>query len=447
MIANRCHLLSLILLGAVIGGSACSSSTSAPPPKPVPGSNPDSGTPPPPTGQDSGPPPPAPDAGPAGDAQRPDMDMGPTPDAGPDAYIPPGTGPFGLAARPSNATCKPPAKYLEPVMLLSATGCVDPQDPGKPAPGMIPYDVASPLWSDGASKERFMSIPDGTLIHVKDCMREPDTCKPTAQGGTSDDDGHLGFPLGTVLMKNFLFQKKSFETRLFVKYRDDFWVGYSYIWNAQHTDATIAAEDGVTMPVMNDSGMMQSWYFPSRSDCLLCHNKSVGFSLGPETQMLNIDYAYPGGVKANQLATLEHIGMFDGPVKRIAPLPNPASGIMGMVNDPATAVVRARSYMHANCAICHRPEGDYPDIDLRFGVDLKAMNLCNVDPNKGTLTITPPTRAKRLVPGNPQLSVTYLRTTTLDEKVRMPQIATSIVDPVGTRLISDWIKGITACPP
>jgi hypothetical protein len=200
------------------------------------------------------------------------------------------------------------------------------------------------------------------------------------------------------------------------------------------------------MPVLNDKAMMQNWYFPSRQDCLLCHNPSVGFSLGPETRMLNIDYTYPSGVKANQLATLEHIGLFDGPVKRMDPLPNPAVGIVGNVNDPATAVVRARSYMHANCAICHRPNGDYPDIDLRFEVPLKAMNLCNVAPNKGDLSVMPAASAKRLAPAHPEQSVTYLRMATLDEKVRMPQVATSVLDPIGTRLVSDWIKTITTCP-
>jgi hypothetical protein len=409
-------------------------------------------TAPPPPQPDGGPVPPAPDA-----ATQPDVggstadsqpaDLGAPGDAGPDAYFPPaGGGPFGLMTRPANATCKLPASYMKPAMLLSATGCVDGQDPNKPAPGMLPYDVASPLWSDGASKERFMAVPDGKLVHVKDCTREPDSCKPVSQGGTSDDEGHFVFPVGTVLMKNFLFNKKSFETRLFMKFRDDFWVGYSYLWNAQHTDATLVAEDGLNMPVVNDKGAMQSWYFPSRNDCVLCHNNYVGFSLGPETRMLNIDYTYPGGTRANQIATLEHIGLFDGPVKRLDPLPDPGQGVTPTMNDPATLVKRTRSYMHANCAICHRPNGEYPDIDLRFDTDLKGTNMCNISPNKGTLTVMPPARAKRLVPGQPDISVTYLRAATLDQKVRMPQVATSVIDPLGTRLISDWIKSITACP-
>ena len=41
----------------------------------------------------------------------------------------------------------PPDRFPQ---LLSATGCVDPDDPTRPAAGLIPYSVNSPLWSDGA---------------------------------------------------------------------------------------------------------------------------------------------------------------------------------------------------------------------------------------------------------------------------------------------------------
>ena len=105
---------------------------------------------------------------------------------------------------------------------------------------------------------------------------------------------------------------------------------------------------------------------------------------------------------------------------------------------------RARSYLHANCAICHRPEGKFPGIDLRFGVPLERMGLCNQDPTKGAAGAALP--ALRLVPGHPEQSVTYARMATLDETVRMPQVATSVVDPQGTSLLSDWIRGISHCP-
>jgi uncharacterized repeat protein (TIGR03806 family) len=351
-----------------------------------------------------------------------------------------GSSSFGLSARPKNPTCKPGENYSQPPALLSATGCVDAKDPRKPAPGLIPYGVASPLWSDGAAKQRFMALPDGQQIHVKDCDREPATCQPRAQGGTPDDEGHFVFPVGTVLVKSFLFGGKLLETRLFSRVREDRWVGHSYRWNDSQTDATVVGEDGTGAMVANDTGGMQRWSFPSRSDCLLCHNDVVGFSLGPETRQLAIDFAYPSGVTADQLATLEHIGLFDAPVKRLPPLPDPAAA------DRFSLDERAHSYMHANCAICHRPEGNFPGIDMRYGVPLAAMSLCNLEPTKGTAEATPTQAARRLVPGHPEQSTTFTRMATLDTTVRMPQVATTVVDPLGTALVSDWIKGIGTCP-
>src|ERR1700741_2138595 len=84
---------------------------------------------------------------------------------------------FGLTARPVNATCHKPATPDDMPAKLSATGCVDAQDPSLPAAGLIPYDVVTPLWSDGAAKGRYFALPEGTKIHVKDCAREPDTCR------------------------------------------------------------------------------------------------------------------------------------------------------------------------------------------------------------------------------------------------------------------------------
>ncbi|MES1209940.1 MAG: hypothetical protein ABUS79_28725, partial [Pseudomonadota bacterium] len=157
----------------------------------------------------------------------------PSPDAGAD-----GPSPFGIATRAAVQTCKAPMALDQPADKLSATVCVDATNPKKPAASLIPYDVNSPLWSDGADKQRFLALPDGAVIHVKDCTREPDTCKTVAQGGTTFDEGHWVLPVGTVLVKNFLFGGRFIETRLFVRFAD-IWYGFSYQWNSAQTDATL----------------------------------------------------------------------------------------------------------------------------------------------------------------------------------------------------------------
>jgi hypothetical protein len=454
-IMNRSRASSLpcvvaLVLSTVAG---CQSTSPAHHPNP-PVVTPDTGIMPPPGPVDSATPLPVVDAGgsppdvakPASDAGSADVSA--PADAGPDGYVLAGPGPFGLMARATVQTCKPPPSQLKPYPLLSQTGCVDPVDHTKPAASLVPYTVASPLWSDGATKERFMALPDGKFVHVKDCDREPDTCKTLDNGGTPYDEGHFLFPIGSVLVKNFLFDSKVFETRLWVHFSDDpanGWVGYSYEWNADHTDATLIPEAGVTKPVMN-AGKMQSWYFPSETDCAQCHNDAVGYALGPDVRNLNINFKYPSGMTANQLDTLEHIGLFDAQVKRKPAYPDPTVGITGNVSDPATNEIRTRSYLQANCAICHRPGGNFQGLDLRFDTLLKDRMACNAAPIKGPAPVVPEAMAKLIAPAHPEWSLVYERMATLDEVRRMPQIATSVLDKTGLLLVSDWIKSITKCP-
>ena len=351
-------------------------------------------------------------------------------------------GPFGVPTR-VRQTCVLPAVYDQPITKLSATGCVNPTNPTQPAPSMIPYEVNSPLWSDGAAKQRFMAIPDGAVITVKDCTRDPSECKPLPDG-TTPPEGHWFLPVGSVLMKSFLFGGKFLETRLFMHY-DGMWIGYSYQWNAQQTDATIVDESGLTTTISNGDGGTQSWYFPSRNDCFQCHNSVFGDSLGTETRQLDRTITYPSGVTANQIDTFEHLGMLDERIPRLAPLADYTA-----TTSTASLDTKARSYLHANCAICHLPGGSYDSIDFRYGTSLAMMDVCNVAPDKGDVGVT---GAKRFYPGSPQKSVMILRMQALrtapagiNDDVRMPFLATSVLDENGIGILSQWITATKTCP-
>src|SRR6476661_6490882 len=77
---------------------------------------------------------------------------------------------------PSSAvqTCVPPPGIDEPAAKLSQTGCMSPSDTKTMAASVIAYDVNSPLWSDGADKQRGLALPAGGKIHVKNCAATPD---------------------------------------------------------------------------------------------------------------------------------------------------------------------------------------------------------------------------------------------------------------------------------
>jgi len=324
---------------------------------------------------------------------------------------------------------------MQPAAKLSETGCMDASDIKKFAAFVVPYEVNSPLWSDSADKIRGMVVPAGQKVHVKDCTAEPTLCPYGAA-----DSGKWIFPVGTVMLKNFAFDGKLVETRLFVRFDSKTWVGYGYQWNEAQTEATIVSEDGATVS-FNTGQRMVDWAYPSRLDCTTCHTKFAGDTLGPETKQMNRMVA-----GTNQLDAFEAKGLFDAPLAKPYPAAfvTPYAGQAGTPPANATIEERARTYLHSNCANCHRPDGDFPYQDLRYGVALKDMSICGLDPLKGNAGVVD---AQVLSPGKPEQSVLWLRMKSLENRTRMPQVGTYHVDELGLALIGDWIKSISACPP
>ena len=300
--------------------------------------------------------------------------------------------------------------------LLSKTGCFDPKDPTKPLPGLVPYGVNSPLWSDGAAKDRWMALPDGQSI----------TVDPTS--------GDWDFPIGTVLLKTFYVNNTRIETRMFTRHDDGEWAGYTYEWNPDGKDATF-------LPSSKTKTVgTQSWYYPSRSDCVNCHNAASGHSLGLENGQQNGDYVYASTNRiSNQLKTLDHIGMFGAPlgkpVDQIIAYPAP-TGTTGTAED------RARAYLHSNCSMCHRPDGGgRGDMDWRYSNSFADTKSCNVDNQAGPLGAA----TKLIVPRHPEQSLVSVRPHSPAAN-RMPPLASSVVDNAGIGVVDSWITGITACP-
>lgn len=309
---------------------------------------------------------------------------------------------------------------------------MDAANPTQFAKELLPYEVNSPLWSDSADKTRALKLPAGGKIHVRDCAKQPSECPDGAA-----DSGKWIFPVGTVFVKNFAFDGKLVETRLFVRAADR-WVGYGYQWDEAQTKATLVPDERVKV-MFNTGKRTVEWNFPSRIDCMKCHNEPGGSSLGPETGQLN---RMVGGM--NQIDALAARNVFEtAPAKPYATLITPYPSDVGQPPAGASVEDRARSYIHANCAYCHRPGSDFPDLDLRLGIPLAQMNICNVVPAKGDVGV--PT-ATNLTPKKPMESLMWLRVKAASGEGRMPQIGTYQVDDAGLKLIGDWINGISACP-
>ncbi|HEX4339540.1 MAG TPA: hypothetical protein VH062_26720 [Polyangiaceae bacterium] len=335
------------------------------------------------------------------------------------------------ASAPTN--CAPPHSLDAPLPRLSQTGCMDPTDTKKLAPYVLPYEVNSPLWSDSADKSRGMRLPDGGKIHVKKCTGKSTECLDAA------DDGKWVLPVGTVMVKNFLFDGKLVETRLFEHFDAATWVGYTYQWDEAQTDATIVPDE--QREVMFDTGTRKvDWHYPSRLDCLQCHNPAGGYTLGPETAQMNRTVN-----GKNQIDVWAAMGLFETKpaTPYAAALVLPYAGQLGTPPANATAEARARSYLHANCAFCHRPDGDFSVIDTRAGVAFKNMGLCNATPTKGDVGVN---GALDVVPGKPAQSVLWLRMDALPNLGRMPKLASYQIDDQGVKVVGDWITALPPCP-
>lgn len=299
---------------------------------------------------------------------------------------------------------------------LSATGCVEPTNPKTPVSGLIPYTPNAPFWSDGVSKQRWIGLPDGQNITV-------------------GADGDWDFPNGTVLMKNFTLNDQLIETRLFMRHPDGVWAGYSYEWNAAGTDATLV-RDGKRVTVGS-----QEWIYPSEAQCMQCHTEAAGRSLGLETRQLATSITYPQtGRQGHQLLTLNSINTLSPPLADPAaevPYPSP-TGTTGTVSE------RARSYLHTNCAQCHRPDGPTTtNMDLRYSTLLAETNACDATPTVSDLGIAD---ARLIAPGASARSVVVARMKLRDHPDAMPPNGLGTqVDTQGVQLIEEWINSLASC--
>jgi uncharacterized repeat protein (TIGR03806 family) len=277
----------------------------------------------------------------------------------------------------------------------------------------------SPLWTDGALKQRHLVLPVGERI-------------------STHEDGTLTFPHGTVILKTFSFDfgdgsARPVETRVMIR-RAFGWEFHSYAWDAQSREAQLL--DGrlhveLSLPV----GTLE-YDHPSREECGYCHGPSSAEPLGPRLDQLAREVDY-GHTVADQLDALQAIDLFDGPLPDVAPMAAPT--------DPdAAPEARARAYLHGNCGHCHRPGGWAPPdlgMDLRWDTPTRNAGICD-EPTKYYNPWFP--FDERVLPGDPDASAVWRRLSARGLG-QMPPLATYVVDP-DAEAVREWIVGLVACP-
>lgn len=294
-----------------------------------------------------------------------------------------------------------------------------------PVDGFVPYEVNTPLWSDGADKSRWFGLlSSNAVIEFK-------------------RDENWNFPVGGLWIKHFELElekgnpasKRRIETRVLMKNASNNGLyGVTYRWGSTLDDATLVPEEGASEEfTINDGGTnrVQLWNYPSRTDCLACHTPSGGYILGFNTAQLNRDHDYPLN-RTNQILALRAAGYLDGLTNNIHTLARMAP----IENESWSREYRVRSYLAANCANCHNPNGvERARWDARISTKLPDMNVIN-----GELLDSWGNASNRVVvPGDPEHSVLWLRMATR-EVAHMPPLGSTIVDDQAVKLIRDWIR-------
>ena len=340
--------------------------------------------------------------------------------------------PYGLESRPAvgpflnGALPSDPAASFPP--LLSQTGAFSDVAALTPSPGLIPFDVNSPLWTDGALKWRWIAVPTNAQIAFA-------TSAPWV------------FPPGTVLVKHFELGvndtnpaiRKRIETRLLIVSSNGAAFGATYRWRADHQEADLLAgslSENITVQTATGT-RKHRWSYPSPSECLMCHNSQAGFVLGPKTAQLNRDLAYAqSGVADNQLRAWNHLGLFGAPLDE-----NAISGLpkmFSLTNATASLEARARSHLDSNCAHCHRPGGPaHATFYARYELPLAQQGLINGRVS-WSLDVWNP---RVIAPGDAERSMILSRLTRQDS-FKMPPLGRNVTNAQAEQLFRAWINGM-----
>ncbi len=315
---------------------------------------------------------------------------------------------------------------------LSATGLFADLTDLSPNPGLLPYQINLPFWSDHARKSRWFTIPNA------------------AGKITWSRDGLWTFPSGQIWVKHFdmplvrsnppqpgdpATPAKRLETRLLVKNATGSY-GVSYRWNDAGTEATLVPDEGADFDLgitQNGSSYTQKWHVPSRAECMICHTPQAGHSLSMNTRQFNLSNII-NGVSGNQLALLENAGYFSN-------TPEPANVLPRHLRPDETsfpAETRARSYLAANCAYCHKSGGTAApsawDGRPELPLDLTGLLNGNASNNGGNAL------NKLIVSGDTAHSIVLNRVAAANGFTRMPPLGSSELDQAGIAVLTEWIE-------
>ncbi|MCB9633176.1 MAG: hypothetical protein H6721_13730 [Sandaracinus sp.] len=331
---------------------------------------------------------------------------------------------------------RPPARLSEWRLLTLRDGHVVYND------RVVPYDLATPLFSDYSLKDRAIYLPEGATIAYA-------------------DEGVLDFPVGTVIVKSFSIapdlrspdvDRRVLETRVLVRHADG-WRTWPYRWNDTQTDADFTPAGAVIeLSFVDTDGAAReaSYLVPNRNQCTSCHERqttpggmdTVVTPIGPNARNLRGVPATEG--EGDVLDHLASIGWLTGLTEGDAAVDWRAierDGVAGLSFEELDRA--ARDYLDVNCAHCHNPSGVQGQTSQLFlnhdNEDLFRLGFCkrpgSAGAGTGGLTFD-------IVPGDPDQSILVFRVETEEVGAMMPLLGRSVTHTRGAELLRAWVAAM-----
>jgi hypothetical protein len=338
-------------------------------------------------------------AGCGGDNEQPA-----TPDAAIDA--PPGDAP--VDAMPDGPPQAPPT--------LIDTGLCSDGPCAQISPGIRTYVPRWQLWTDGATKKRWISLPPSTKINNS----KPDRWE---------------FPVGTKIWKEFALGGVRVETRYMVKLAEgpSGWFMISYAWNQAQNQA-------LPVPSGREDANGTTHDIPPRIECRQCHERIDGRVLG--FSALALDFA--GATGDLDLDDVIGLGWLTNAVPGAAsphyPLPP------GRNAAETLYAADAVGYLHMNCGHCHNPESpvfNSSEMQLRLTVGALASWPATVVYTSSIGVGEMDNGAGKIIkPQDPDNSVLIVRMNSTNLSVHMPALGSVVVDQTAQTLLRNWINSL-----
>jgi hypothetical protein len=271
-------------------------------------------------------------------------------------------------------------------------------------PRNLSFAPQYPLWSDGASKRRWLRLPEGERIDATraDAWR---------------------FPVGTRFWKEFSSGRR-LETRYMEVLADGSFRYATYVWS----------EDGSSARLAPPAGVAGEHDVPSQADCRACHegrrSSVLGFSalqLSPDRDP-NAPHAEPvppGGVDLRDLADRGLLVGLDPRWLREAP----------RIEATSPTARAALGYLYGNCSSCHNASG--PLASLGMDLEWRPIETAVGKPSRFVIPGQP--RTLRVAAGNPDASAVLYRMSSRFAATQMPPLGTKHVDAQAIALVRAWI--------